>query len=65
MTHNIRPTEVGYVVRRNGAVTHVVERCPDELKETHGNVIALCPVKELTASEVLLAIFNAFEGERR
>lgn len=43
----------GYIVHKNGTPTHVVETCPDELKETHGNVIALCPVKKLNPIEAI------------
>jgi hypothetical protein len=57
MTHLI-PTKEGYIVVRGFNPQFVVERCPEEHKATHGNVIALCPVRpsrEMGIDELIVA----------
>ena len=63
-TNQLQKTPEGYIAHRAGEPLFVVERCPADMKATHGNVIALMPVKRVPhpadiAEMLLAALFRA------
>lgn len=59
-TNTLSKTPEGYIAHRNGEPAFVVERCPADMKATHGNVIALIPVQRLPhPSDVAAMILDA------